>query len=148
VEGVLPDGERVLACYRVIQASEALAVHRAAGLWPARADEYPPDARARLEEIARTPEDELRAAREEREALRAEVAAVFAEGVGLIRSPVSPVPPPRWDEDVDLRALVLPHTTPQNVLGLPACALPDGTQLTGPPGADRHVLAAAAELSR
>jgi Asp-tRNA(Asn)/Glu-tRNA(Gln) amidotransferase A subunit family amidase len=141
---VLPDGERILACYLVIQSVEALEVHRAAGLWPDRAAEYPRDTRERLQAIEDLPAEELAAAQAEREALRADVAAVFADGVDLIRSPVSPVPPPRWDERVDLRALVLPWTTLQDLLGLPACTVGNMEQLTGPPGADRLVLAAAA----
>jgi aspartyl-tRNA(Asn)/glutamyl-tRNA(Gln) amidotransferase subunit A len=144
---VLPDGERVLACFGVIQRVEALAVHRAAGLWPARAAGYSRDTRERLQAIERVSDADVRAAEAEREALRAEVAAIFAGGVDLIRSPVAPIAPPRWDEWVDPRPHVLPHTTLQDLLGLPACALPDATQLTGPPGADRLVLAAAAALN-
>jgi Asp-tRNA(Asn)/Glu-tRNA(Gln) amidotransferase A subunit family amidase len=63
--------------------------------------------------------------------------------VDLIRSPVAAIGPPRWDEPTDLRREVTPWTALQDLLGLPACAVPDGTQLTGPPGADALVLAVA-----
>jgi aspartyl-tRNA(Asn)/glutamyl-tRNA(Gln) amidotransferase subunit A len=139
---LLPTGPATTEAYRVIQMHEALGVHRAAGLWPARAEGYAADVRERLELAERLTGDEVRSAREERERLRGLLPAIFA-GVDVIRSPVSAVSAPRWDDRIDIRAEVLPHTTLQDLLGLPACALPDGTQMTGPPGADALVLAAA-----
>jgi aspartyl-tRNA(Asn)/glutamyl-tRNA(Gln) amidotransferase subunit A len=53
---------------------------------------------------------------------------------------------------VTLRDVVIPFTGPQDLLGLPACAVrggtdrhgvPVGVQLTGPGGAEARVLAAA-----
>ena len=35
----------------------------------------------------------------------------------MVRSPVSAVPAPRWDDRIDIRAEVLPHTTLQDLLG-------------------------------
>jgi Asp-tRNA(Asn)/Glu-tRNA(Gln) amidotransferase A subunit family amidase len=68
--------------------------------------------------------------------------AVFAE-YDLVRSPVASTGPPRIDDRVDPRDVAAAHVVPQDLMGLPALALPDGTQLTGPRGADARVLAAA-----
>jgi aspartyl-tRNA(Asn)/glutamyl-tRNA(Gln) amidotransferase subunit A len=143
---LLPTGADTAETYRVIQLHEALGVHRAAGLWPARADGYAPDVARRLELAEALTDEELAAAAAHREQLRATVAGLFRD-VDVVRSPVSEIPPPRWDDHADVRAAVLPHTTLQDLLGLPACALPDGTQVTGPPGADGLVLAVAAALA-
>lgn len=139
---VLPDGAVAAEVYRVLMLSEALGVHRAAGLWPARAHEYTPAVLERLR-IAETVTDEERAwARRELDGMRAHMDAVFAEH-DLVRSPVAATGPPRFDEHVDPRDVAAPHVVLQDLLGLPALALPDGTQLTGPRGADARVLAAA-----
>jgi aspartyl-tRNA(Asn)/glutamyl-tRNA(Gln) amidotransferase subunit A len=136
----LPD---LSGAYRALMCTEALAVHRAAGLWPARAGEYTPSVRARLELSETITDDEVAEARAEVDAARVHMNAVFAD-CDVVRSPVASVPAPRFDEDVDPRDVAAPHVVLQNLLGLPAHALPDGTQLTGPRGADALVLAAAA----
>ena len=137
----LPDGEVAAEVYRVVMLSEALATHRAAGLWPARADDYTPAVLDRIE-IAETITDDERAwARGELDRMRAHMDAVFAEH-DLVRSPVAATGPPRFDEHVDPRDVAAPHVVIQDLLGLPALALPDGTQLTGPRGADATILAA------
>ncbi len=74
--------------------------------------------------------------------MRMHMDGVFAE-YDLVRSPVASAGPPRVADNVDPRDLAAPHVVLQDLLGLPALALPDGTQLTGPRGADAHVLAAA-----
>jgi aspartyl-tRNA(Asn)/glutamyl-tRNA(Gln) amidotransferase subunit A len=140
----LPDPERVRPVFRRIFSTEALASHRAAGLWPARAAEYAPSVRSQIE-IAETVE--LGDAPAERERLRAEMAEVFRE-VDLVVSRVAATDAPRWDERVDLRPVVTPYLELQDLLGLPACALPNGEQVTGPPGADALVLAYATERAR
>jgi aspartyl-tRNA(Asn)/glutamyl-tRNA(Gln) amidotransferase subunit A len=137
----LPDGERVHDAYDAVFFAEALSTHRAAGLWPARADGYGPAVRERLERAERFH------GRDDRPALRAEMGRVFAE-VDLIVSPVAGIGAPRFDEHVDLRPHVTPYLALQDLLGLPACALPDGRQVTGRPGADALVLAYAGELAR
>ncbi|HVL94308.1 MAG TPA: amidase [Solirubrobacteraceae bacterium] len=134
---LLPDAQRTARVYRALLASEALAVHRRAGLWPARAADYTPAVRRQAE---RAESAALGDAPAERERLRAELSEVFA-AVDLIVSPVAAVAPPRWDEPVDLREAVTPHLALQDLLGLPACALPTGEQVTGPPGSDALVLA-------
>ena len=139
----LPDPQRLPGAYQPILLSEALAAHRQAGLWPERAGEYAPNVRARLEVAERLAPDEVAAAYRERERLRREMEAVFEE-VDLVVSRVAGIGPPRVDEDVDLREHVVPYLVLQDLCGLPACALPDGRQVTGPAGADPLVLAFAA----
>ena len=135
---VLPDPQRVRDAYDAVFFPEAIAVHRAAGLWPQRADGYTPAVRRRLERAER------HAGRDQRDALRSEMEAVFAE-FDLVVSPVAATGPPRFDERADLREVVTPYCALQNLLGLPACALPTGEQVTGPRGADAAVLAYARE---
>ena len=91
--------------------------------------------------IAETVTDDERAwARTELDAMRAHMAAVFAE-YDLVRSPVASTGPPRFAEGVDPRDVAAAHVVLQDLLGLPSLALPDGTQLTGPRDADERVLA-------
>jgi aspartyl-tRNA(Asn)/glutamyl-tRNA(Gln) amidotransferase subunit A len=137
---VLPDGAADV--YRVLMLVEALATHRTAGLWPERADEYTPGVRERLQMAEAITDDEVIAARAELERLRAHMDAVFAE-YDLVRSPVASTGPPRIDDHIDPRDVAAAHVVLQDLLGLPAIALPDGTQITGPRGADTKVLAAA-----
>ncbi len=137
----LPDGAVAADVYRVVMLSEALATHRKAGLWPARGDEYTPAVRERLELAEAVTDEERTWARKELDAMRAHMDAVFAE-FDLVRSPVASAGPPRVADNVDPRDLAAPHVVLQDLLGLPALALPDGTQLTGPRGADARVLAA------
>jgi aspartyl-tRNA(Asn)/glutamyl-tRNA(Gln) amidotransferase subunit A len=143
--------------FRLIQAREAGLVHEAAGLFPARADDYGKDVRTRLEYAAAVSLEEYVHAAAERELLRAEFGRLLADGA-LLLTPVSAVAPVRADDfgaARDFRAGVLPYTTPQNLAGLPSCAvragfdrdgLPAGVQLTGAPWRDHQVLAAARAL--
>jgi aspartyl-tRNA(Asn)/glutamyl-tRNA(Gln) amidotransferase subunit A len=139
--GVLPSGERAAELYKALMLPEALATHRRLGLWPDRADEYTPSVRARLETAASITQDEIAAARAELDTMRAHMDAVFAD-VDIVRSPVAASGPPRFDEGIDARDLAAPFVVLQDLLGLPALALPDGTQLTGQRGSDALVLAA------
>ena len=143
---VLPAPERVAAAYLPLFLREALAVHERAGLWPAHAEAYGPILAARLERAAEITDSDLADAARERQTLRAEVDAVFTK-YDLVRSPVAAIGPPRFDERANLTELVTPYVALQDLLGLPACALPDGTQLTGPRGADALVLAAASTIA-
>ena len=136
----LPDLSEV---YRALMCTEALGVHRDAGFWPDRAAEYTPGVRARLVLAKTITEDEVAGARAELDCARAHMDAVFAE-FDLVRSPVASISAPRFDEHIDPRDVAAPFVVLQDLLGLPAHALPDGTQLTGPRGADALVLAAAA----
>jgi aspartyl-tRNA(Asn)/glutamyl-tRNA(Gln) amidotransferase subunit A len=145
--------------FAVVQQAEALAVHRGAGLWPSRRAEYGDDVRGRLEDAESLTLDEQVAAGIERERLRVRLDRLFA-AVDLLLMPVSPSPPVEWGlEDLDhlgerrlIRDVVLPVTSPVNLVGVPACAvrggfdelgLPIGVQLVGPRGSDVTVLTAA-----
>jgi hypothetical protein len=63
-------------------------------------------------------------------------------GGELYLTPVSDGPPPRLSEHELTRELVVRHTVTQDLLGLPSCAA-GGMQVTGPPGSEARVLAAA-----
>jgi aspartyl-tRNA(Asn)/glutamyl-tRNA(Gln) amidotransferase subunit A len=162
VEVKLPGAETIFPTFGVIQRAEALRTHRAAGLYPERKAEYGHDVRGRLELAEGVTLDDYLAATATRERLRAEVAALF-ERVDLLLTPVSGgSPPPIGEErvlhagrEIDFRELVMTYTVPQDLLGLPACAvragfddlgIPIGVQFTGRPRDDRDVLAAAEAL--
>jgi Asp-tRNA(Asn)/Glu-tRNA(Gln) amidotransferase A subunit family amidase len=138
----LPDGAVAADVYRVLMLTEALETHRAAGIWPSRAAEYTPGVRERVELAEALTGDEVTWARAELERMRAHMDAVFAE-VDLVRSPVATTGPPLIADHVDPRDVAAAHVVTQDLLGLPALALPDATQLTGPRGDDARVLAAA-----
>ena len=90
-----------------------------------------------------------------REQIRAEFARLFAKA-DLLLTPIAGVSPePIGDASQAFRDGVLPFTVPQDVAGLPSCAvpvgfddlgLPVGVQLTGPPHSEGRVLAAAEAL--
>ena len=159
VEVELPDSREILAVFAVIQQTEALHAYRDRGLWPERRDEYGEDVLSRLEAAETLTFDDYVAATIARERIRGAFVAAFAEA-DLIATPVSPVSPSRLgEEEIEhfgktrlFRALVLRYTTPQDVVGIPACAvrggfdelgLPVGIQFAGRPGADATVLGAA-----
>ena len=160
VEAVaLPDARRVDDVFGAIFLAEAYTTHVRSGLWPDRRDEYPPSVAWRVERAEAVALPEYLEASAEREALRVEIEAVFAT-VDLLLTPVSAVPAPRIADErfehagrrVALRDVVVPLTCLQNLLGLPSCAVPGGTdrhgvpvgvQLTGPRGSEARVLAAA-----
>ena len=159
-----PIADRLVEVYGAVQGEEALALHRAAGRWPQHAAAYGPDVRARLRACERLTPDALTQARDLREQLRRDTAALF-ERVDLVLLPVAVCGPPTTaqpDRAVlaqgpgRVRDGVLPWTVWANLCGLPACSvpagldddgLPVGLQVIGPPGADARVLDAAAALS-
>jgi aspartyl-tRNA(Asn)/glutamyl-tRNA(Gln) amidotransferase subunit A len=155
----LPEARDVFATFGATQRAEALFTHVEAGLYPARAGEYGADVRGRLESAAKEgTHDYLRAAAA-RQRLRAGFARVF-RSVDLLLTPVSagsPVPIgtdtlEHLGETIEFRELVMTYTVPQDLAGLPSCAvragfdrlgIPIGIQLTGPPWSDAVVLGAA-----
>jgi aspartyl-tRNA(Asn)/glutamyl-tRNA(Gln) amidotransferase subunit A len=156
VETAFPGAEEIYPAYAAIQRAEAARVHR--DLFPSRAGEYGPDVRERLFAAQEITLDEYIGATEARDRLRTTFARLFAVADVLL-TPVAAVPPERRDEPrpEEFRNGVLPHTVPQDMAGLPACAVPVGTdelglpvavQVTGPPWAERRVLAAAEALYR
>jgi aspartyl-tRNA(Asn)/glutamyl-tRNA(Gln) amidotransferase subunit A len=90
-----------------------------------------------------------------RERIRAGFARLFA-GTDLLLTPIASLAPERSGVGAQsFRDGVLPFTVPQDLAGLPSCAvpvgfddlgLPVGVQLTGPPWSEARVLAAAEEL--
>jgi aspartyl-tRNA(Asn)/glutamyl-tRNA(Gln) amidotransferase subunit A len=160
-EAAVADWPTVRDAFFRAQAAEALPYHRALGHWPARADRYGPDVRARLQlatqlESATAPtaalagiRDDCRAAFDDAHVL---LSLVAGAGPSRVADPdtvhVNGAPQP-------LRDQVLPHTLLASICGLPACSipagldddrLPVGVQVIGPPGADDLVLDVAGVL--
>jgi aspartyl-tRNA(Asn)/glutamyl-tRNA(Gln) amidotransferase subunit A len=138
---VLPDGDAAATVYSRLMCTEALHTHRGLGLWPARADEYTPRVRERLELAETFSDADVLEARAELDRMRVAMDGVWAE-YDLVESPIASAGPPRFDAGIDPRDLAARWVVLQDLLGLPCLARPDGTQLTGPRGADAAVLAA------
>lgn len=157
----LPD---LAAVFASIQLAEALHVHRSAGLFPTRSAEYGPDIRRRLELAEQVTLDAYLSAVVERLAAKQTLVSAL-QRVDVIMSPCAsagPIPIPSQHASAslgvpDLRQIVLGYTAPQNLAGLPACAvragfdaqgMPVGIQFTGREGADSQVLAVATAFHR
>ncbi|MEI7761429.1 MAG: amidase [Thermoleophilia bacterium] len=155
----LPEAVDVYETFGATQRAEAHFTHREAGLYPARADEYGPDVRGRLELAATEDVGDYLGAAVARQRLRAGFARVFRE-VDLLLTPVSAGSPvligdeslEHLGETIEFRRLVMGYTVPQDLAGLPSCTVragfdhlgvPIGVQFTGPPWADALVLGAA-----
>jgi aspartyl-tRNA(Asn)/glutamyl-tRNA(Gln) amidotransferase subunit A len=150
----LANADRFDEIFRVIQLREAWRVHADAELFPQHADGYGPDVRARLERAASISADAYAAAAGERESLRPAIAGLLGDGALLV-TPVSgtaPVVAEQLGDGLALRDAVMRYTVPQNVTGIPSCALragfddlglPVGIQISAAPWRDNEVLAAA-----
>ena len=146
--------EHLYATYAPIQNAEAAKVH--AAHFPARRDEYGDDVAGRLDMAAKVTLAEYVDATIERERIRAAFQPLFTQ-CDLLLTPISAVPPEPIEQPTHQRFRdgVLPYTVPQDLAGLPTCAvpvgfddegLPVGVQLTGPPRTEGRVLAAAERL--
>jgi aspartyl-tRNA(Asn)/glutamyl-tRNA(Gln) amidotransferase subunit A len=160
VEVPVPQIAPLFATLGTIVMAEGRHVHRRAGLWPSRRDEYGPDVRARLERAASVTLTRYLDAQDLRRRVAAAMHAVFRTADVLLSpaSTVSPIPvgsrsadPP--DGAVSFREQVMTPAAPQSLAGLPACVVragfddrgvPVGVQLTAPAGADADLLAVAA----
>ena len=144
-----PEAELILPAFRAIQLAEGHETHRTAGLWPDRAEEYGADVRSRIEMGSQVELPWLLAAHADRERLRAAFGRLF-EHADVLLTPAVPLAPPRIEDERDdpaLREAVLAYTAPQDLLGLPACVLPNGMQLTGPPGAEALLVSVACSIA-
>ena len=155
----LPGADTIYETFGTTQRAEALFTHTCAGLYPERAEEYGDDVRARLELAAEGVAHDYLGAAAQRQRLRASFARVFKE-VDVLMTPVSAASPVSIDgeatvqvaNNVDFRELVMSYTVPQDLVGLPACAvragfdelgIPVGVQFTGPAWSEAWVLGAA-----
>jgi aspartyl-tRNA(Asn)/glutamyl-tRNA(Gln) amidotransferase subunit A len=162
VEVALPEAELILPAFRTIQAAEALETHRRAGLYPARRSEYGADVLGRLEAAEDVTLEQYLAAAADRERVRAAFGRLF-RSCDVLLTPVSAGSPlPIGEETVlhggaelTFRELVMSYTTPQDLVGLPACAvragfdalgIPVGMQFTAPAWQEALVLRAAQSL--
>lgn len=164
----VPELGRAPEALGVILAAEGLAVHRAAGLYPAARADYLPGVRRRLDLAAtRTALEELQA-REYRRSLTSGVTALFG-GVDAVLSAVAAAgaacighdSDPASEAAADFRRRVLAYPAWASLCGVPACAvpaaldadgLPVGVQVCAPWGQEGRALLlaglAAAELPR
>jgi aspartyl-tRNA(Asn)/glutamyl-tRNA(Gln) amidotransferase subunit A len=158
VEVDLPGAEHIYETFVVIQRAEALFTHEQRSLFPAERDAYGDDVRVRLEAAKEVGIADYLAASAERQRIRAAFARLFQEAE-LLLTPVgagSPVPigeerVSHLGREIEFRELVMTYTVPQDVTGLPACAvragfdelgIPVGIQFTGPPWQEARVLQA------
>lgn len=140
VEVRFPDGARIFPAFGVIQSAEALNTHRRAGLYPGRRDEYGADVLGRLDAATEVTLEQYLDASRERARIRADFARLFAS-CDVLLTPVSAGSPVRIGEELvvhrgaelTFRELVMPFTTPQDLVGLPACAVRAGFDILGIP---------------
>ena len=140
----------IVPAFRTIQLAEGHETHRHAGLYPERAAEYGADVGGRVEMGSHVTMPDLLAAQADRETVRAAFGRLFSE-VDVLLTPAVPIAPPRIEDERAtgaLREAVVAYTVPQDLVGLPSCALPNGMQLTGPPGAEALLLSVATALGR
>lgn len=162
VEIPFPEAELVYPAFGIIQRAEALDTHRRAGIYPARRDEYGKDVLGRLDAATEVTLEEYLAASADRRRVRAAFARLF-HTCDILLTPVSAGPPlPIGDDTVvhhgtelTFRDLVMGYTTPQDLVGLPACAvragfdalgIPVGMQFTAGPWQEAGCLRAAQTL--
>jgi aspartyl-tRNA(Asn)/glutamyl-tRNA(Gln) amidotransferase subunit A len=145
------------AIFSTIQGAEALAVHRAAGLYPMKRGSYGHDVAMRLDHATKIGASELCSRLRGREELRSSLLNLLATN-SLLLTPVAPSTAPRLSTDLGdtsehahFRESIMNLTAPQNLAGLPACSvragfdqagLPIGIQLTGSPFNEDEILRA------
>jgi aspartyl-tRNA(Asn)/glutamyl-tRNA(Gln) amidotransferase subunit A len=162
VEAELPEAGAIYEAFAAIQRAEALHHHRSRGLYPDRAGEYGADVLGRLHAAEGVTLAEYLEAAETRRRVRAGFERLF-RGADVLLTPVAAGPPvaigsetaKHRGEERPFRDLVMPYTVPQDVGGVPACAvrggfdalgIPVGLQVTGPRWAEALVLRVAHAL--
>jgi Asp-tRNA(Asn)/Glu-tRNA(Gln) amidotransferase A subunit family amidase len=162
VELRLPEAGLVLPTFRTIQNAEALETHRRAGLYPARRDEYGADVLGRLDAATEVTLEQYLLASADRERVRAAFARLL-RACDVLFTPVSAGSPlpigeetvVHEGEELTFRDLVMSHTTPQDLVGVPACTvragfdglgIPVGVQFTALAWQEARVLRAAQGL--
>jgi aspartyl-tRNA(Asn)/glutamyl-tRNA(Gln) amidotransferase subunit A len=148
----IPAAKEIRPTFDVIQRAEVYHVHtHVLGTFPIRADEYGSDVRSRLEMAAQVTLAQYLEARQMAARIRRQFEIAFA-GVDVILAPMAAGGPSSMAQPdvvehlgakIPFRDLVMGYTVPQNVTGLPACAvragfdqdgIPVGVQVTAPTG--------------
>lgn len=162
IELELPEAPLAFPAFRVIQSAEALDTHRRAGVFPARRQEYGEDVLGRLEAALSVTLEDYLTASADRERVRAGLARLLAS-CDVLLTPVSAGSPVtighetvvHRGQELTFRELVMTYTTPQDLVGLPACAVragfddlgvPVGMQFTAAPWGEALTLRAAQGL--
>jgi aspartyl-tRNA(Asn)/glutamyl-tRNA(Gln) amidotransferase subunit A len=162
IEVELPEAAGAYETFGLIQRCEALRTHTDAGLFPARRSEYGRDVLGRLELASTMTLADYLEGTARRERLRAGFHRLF-DRVDLLLTPVTAGAPAPIGQDrvmhlgreIEFRELVMSYTVPQDLVGLPACAVragfdavgvPTAVQLTGPAWSEWRVLSAAQAL--
>ena len=150
-----PDLREMYEVFATVQLVEALRVHtQILATWPHQSEHYGPGVRRRLELAETIGPVRAREARERVAHFRRELRALTADTTLLM--PATGCPPPKISEpnmcDIDgermrTRDVVLPHTVPASLAGLPAGAVPwpvdertTGVQVVGAYQADGELL--------
>jgi aspartyl-tRNA(Asn)/glutamyl-tRNA(Gln) amidotransferase subunit A len=146
--------EHTLRTFAPIQQAEAFFVHHSRGIFPARGSEYGDDVRERLELSQSVTLADYLTAATARDRLAASLRGVFAT-VDVLLTPLGAARALTLASLSDgacsaaFRKLMLSHTVPQSLAGIPCCAvragfdrdgLPVGVQFSAPRGADDRLL--------
>ena len=160
-----PEAEEIRPAFATIQMAEAYHTHSSVlGIFPRRASEYGADVRGRLEMSAGITLADYLSALESKRALRHRFARLFDE-VDVVMTPITAGGPSTTSEpdisfdgngEAPFRDVVMDYTVPQDLFGLPVCAVPNGLdrdglplglQLTGPTLSESAVMDAAAGIA-
>ena len=142
VEGVFAEAEEIRPAFATIQMAEAHHVHSAIlGTFPDRASEYGADVRGRLEMAADVTLTDYLTAQESSRALGHRFARLFDE-VDVVLTPITAGGPATTEQpdvsfdgngEAPFRDVVMDYTVPQDLFGLPVCAVPNGLDADGLP---------------
>jgi aspartyl-tRNA(Asn)/glutamyl-tRNA(Gln) amidotransferase subunit A len=138
----IPGAAKIRSAFDIIQRAEVYHVHtRGLGTFPGRADEYGADVRGRLEMAAQVSLSQYLDARQMAAQIRRQFDIAFS-AVDVLLTPVAAGGPSsiaqpdmvdHLEAKIPFRDLVMNYTVPQNVTGLPACAVRAGFDKDGIP---------------